>query len=161
MHSFVESNQGDSVLAVGRRAAAAVDSAGRAQVALYVLHRGNTLFQEAQQTKARADYEKALPYPFLADTLAGGPGDTRNQAHLLIGASHLMMGWNLLTEAHRDRSCVKARQAVRDLEVATNTLPEGSAKHHARGGTLFHMLAESSESAARLAADLCAKGKRD
>jgi len=155
--AYVDMSQPDSVLATARVAATRVDSGGRALVSQFVLQQGNRLFQEAQKTKVREDYLRALPYLYLADTLSGG-GDTRNQANLLIGASSLIMGQTLIQEAAKQKSCEMAKQAQADLNVAQVALPQGGRANPQLAGQLLQSHMQVADYADKVNKAFC-KGK--
>ncbi|HKG94383.1 MAG TPA: hypothetical protein VKA84_20895 [Gemmatimonadaceae bacterium] len=123
--SYVELGQPGTALTAARRGSAAADSAGRAYLSNVLLRIGNQMVQAAQQSRRRADFERAVPFLALTDTLSGG-GQVRVQARFLIGASWLLVGQQALSEASAARSCEMARQAQSDLQRAAGYLPVGT-----------------------------------
>jgi hypothetical protein len=123
--SYIDLGQPMTALAAARRASSLADSTGRAYLSNVLLSIGNRMVQSAQQTRRRADFERALPFLALTDTLSNG-GQARLQARFLIGASWLLVGQQALNEASANRSCDMARQAQADLQRAAGYLPVGS-----------------------------------
>ena len=160
--AYATMNQPDSVLVAARTASSRVDSAGKALVSQFVLSQGNRLFQEAQKTKVRADYEKALPYLYLADTLSGG-GQPRWQARLLVGASSLIMGQTLIQEAAKEKDkaagCQMAQQAQADLLNAQVMLPDGGKFNPQLAGQLLQSHMQVADYADKVNKAFCPKPK--
>jgi tetratricopeptide (TPR) repeat protein len=115
----------DSALVTVRKAlvtaAAAPESA---LVAQFALAKGNVLLRTANGTKKRDDFEVAMRYLSLADSLRSTP-----QTKFLLGASALSVTQQALTEApklaEKDRSCALSRLGSETLPIARASLEAG------------------------------------
>lgn len=112
----------DSALATLRRAVAAGEDAGA--VAQFALSKGNVLFRAANGTKSRADFQLAMRFLALADSLRSTP-----QTKFLLGASALSVAQTALTDAPalkvREESCTVAQLGAESLPVAREGLTAG------------------------------------
>jgi len=113
--AFLDVGQPDSALAVlprGLRSAA--DSALAAQ---FALARGNALYQSANASHQRADFELALRYVQLSDQLSPSAN-----AGFLIGSAAFGVAQQASTEAAAARSCPLATTADSNLVLAETQL---------------------------------------
>lgn len=114
---FTEMNMIDSTVAIARAAVAAGEDPKTWGAML--LAPTQTAFKKAQETKSRADYERALTLAEESDKLS--PSTT---AKFFIGVSAFTIGIELLQDAQKAKSCPMARRA-QELMVKTqiNMLP--------------------------------------
>jgi len=113
--AFIDVGQPDSALVVlprGLRSAA--DSALAAQ---FALARGNALYQSANASHQRADFELALRYVQLSDRLSPSAN-----AGFLIGSAAFGVAQQASTEAAAARSCPLATVADSNLVLAETQL---------------------------------------
>lgn len=113
--AYLDVGQPDSALVVlprGLRSAA--DSALAAQ---FALARGNTLYQSANASHQRADFELALRYVQLSDQLSPSAN-----AGFLIGSAAFGVAQQASTEAAAARSCPLATVADSNLVLAETQL---------------------------------------
>jgi tetratricopeptide (TPR) repeat protein len=115
---FVDLNMPDSAVAIARAAIAAGDDAKTWGAML--LGPTQAAFKKAQETKANADYEKALALAEESDRLASS-----ETAAFFIGASAFSLGINLLQEAQKPKSCPMARRAQELLAKTQMHMPRG------------------------------------
>jgi tetratricopeptide (TPR) repeat protein len=113
----------DSALVTAHRALlGAQDSA---LVAQFVLAKGNQLLRAANGSKKREDFEVAMRYLALADSLRSTP-----QTKFLLGASALSVTQQALSEApklpEKERSCALSRLGSETLPIARASLEAGA-----------------------------------
>jgi tetratricopeptide (TPR) repeat protein len=115
-------NQPDSVYAVVARAATIprTDSGNMELMAKLVLKVGTTVFTAATESKRRDDYQKAIEYLQLANTLAPSI-----DAQFLIGASSFNLMKSVATAANHSKSCALAQLAQRAANDAQANLSVG------------------------------------
>ncbi len=100
----------------------AVDAGDDPQtVAGFALARGNALFRAANGTRQRADYQSAMRFLSLADSLASTP-----QSQFLVGATALSISQSAATDAPNTRECDLSRLAESMLPIAREKLTAGA-----------------------------------
>lgn len=109
----------DSTYVYTRRALEAGDD--RATVAQFALARGNAIYRAANGTKQRSDYQLALRFIWLADSVAGTP-----ESHFLTGAAALAIAQSAATEAPASKDCSLSRLAAEMLPLAREKLTAGA-----------------------------------
>lgn len=109
----------DSTYVYTRRALEAGDD--RATVAQFALARGNAIYRAANGTKQRSDYQLALRFLWLADSVAGTP-----QSHFLTGAAALAISQSAASEAPTSKECELSRLAGEMLPLAREKLTAGA-----------------------------------
>ena len=109
----------DSAIATTRLAADAGEP--RTSVAAFALARGNALYRAASGTKQRSDYQHALQFLAIADSLGGSP-----QSRFLLGATALSISQSAATEAPVQRVCELARLANQMLPLAREKITAGA-----------------------------------
>ena len=113
--AFLDVGQPDSALAVlPQRLRSAADSSLTAQ---FALARGNALYQSANASHKRADFELALRYVQLSDHLSPSAN-----AGFLIGSAAFGVAQLASTEAAAGRSCELATSAENNLVLAETQL---------------------------------------
>jgi tetratricopeptide (TPR) repeat protein len=115
----VDLGQLDSALVSVRAALAAGEEA--ASVAAFALARGNALYRAANGTKQRADYQLALQYLTLADSVNGSP-----QSHFLVGVTALSISQNAAQEAPETKACALSQLAGSLLPLAREKITSGA-----------------------------------
>jgi tetratricopeptide (TPR) repeat protein len=118
----MELGRPDSALATLWRAVAAGED--RNAVAQFALAKGNTLFRAANGTERRMDYQLAMRFLSLADSLKATP-----QTKFLLGAVALKVAQTALTEAPKmavkEESCAVSRIGLDSIPVARANLEAG------------------------------------
>lgn len=118
----IELGRPDSALATLRRALPAGEDT--ATVAQFALSKGNVLFRAANGTKTRADFQLAMRFLALADSLRPTP-----QTKFLLGASALSVAQTALTDAPtlkaKEESCIVAQLGAETLPIAREGLTAG------------------------------------
>ena len=114
----------DSALAsLGRALGRGEDTAAVAQ---FALAKGNVLLRAATQTQSREDYQRAMRFFVLADTVRSSP-----QSKFLLGTAALNISKTALTDApklaDRSASCTLARLGGETLAAARAGLEAGRA----------------------------------
>jgi tetratricopeptide (TPR) repeat protein len=116
----LDMQQPDSALAVARRAVAEGEDAKT--WGSFLLAPTQKAFQAAQQSKASADYQRALTLAQEADRLNATP-----TSKFFIGVSAFSLGIDALQQAQKPKSCPLAKQA-QDMFLLTQTnMPAGGA----------------------------------
>ena len=108
--AYNELDQPDSAIAALRAAAEAGDGAN--QVGGYAFTIGNRLYRAAaaEEPKAVASFERALPPLTFADSVGTSP-DIKGNAKLLIGVSNFYIANTLAQGLQASKSCDDARKA--------------------------------------------------
>jgi tetratricopeptide (TPR) repeat protein len=127
---FVDMGMPDSAVAIARAAVAAGEDA-KAWGAM-LLGPTQAAFRRAQETKANADYEKALALAEESDKMSQS-----ETAAFFIGASAFSLGINLLQEAQRPKSCPMARRAQELLLKTQVNMPRGGKIDPATAGQIL------------------------
>jgi tetratricopeptide (TPR) repeat protein len=109
----------DSALVTTRKAVDAGES--RSTVAAFALARGNAIYRAANSTKQRTDYQLALQFLSLADSLQGSP-----QSRFLLGATALSISQSAATDAPGAKACDLSRLANAMLPLAREKITAGA-----------------------------------
>jgi tetratricopeptide (TPR) repeat protein len=109
----------DSTYLYTRRALDAGDDP--ATVAQFALARGNAIYRAANGTRQRSDFQMALRFLWLADSVAGTP-----QSRFLTGATALAISQSAATEAPTLKDCGLSRLAGEMLPLAREKLTAGA-----------------------------------
>ena len=115
---YAEMNQPDSVVMALRRSAQAGDSV--ALVGGYAATLGNRAYQAANQSKARGDYELAVKYLTLADSLQ----PTNMPVKFVLGFSAFQAGYAAVQEAQKAPSCELYQLAQGMFAITNRTVPQ-------------------------------------
>ena len=92
-------------------------------LAQLALQQGNTLFKAAQASKDRADFQRAIRFLAMSDSL-----EASADAKFLIGASAFSVGQSATIEANERKNCALARTARDSFTLAEANLPAGGQK---------------------------------
>ncbi len=102
---------------------AARNGVNKTILAQLALQQGNTLFKAAQASKDRADFQRAIRFLAMSDSL-----EASADAKFLIGASAFSIGQSATIEANDRKSCELARTARDAFTLAQANLPAGGQK---------------------------------
>jgi predicted Zn-dependent protease len=102
---------------------AARNGVNKSILAQLALQQGNTLFKAAQASKERADFQRAIRFLAMSDSL-----EASVDAKFLIGASAFSVGQSATIEANERKSCELARTARDMFTLAQANLPAGGQK---------------------------------
>ncbi|MGH7679613.1 MAG: tetratricopeptide repeat protein [Gemmatimonadaceae bacterium] len=115
----MELGRPDSALATLWRAVAAGEE--RNAIAAFALAKGNTLLRAANATELRADFQLAMRFISLADSLKSTP-----QTKFLLGAAALKVAQTALTDAPKiavkEESCAVSRLGLDTIPIARASL---------------------------------------
>ncbi|HVE78813.1 MAG TPA: tetratricopeptide repeat protein [Gemmatimonadaceae bacterium] len=114
----VDMNQPDSAIASLRTSLA--NGEDKSLVAQYALAQGNTWYKKANQSKARPEFEQAIRYLTVSDSIAPSP-----EAKFLLGVSSYYVGQLAATEAGQSKSCDLTRLADESLTAAQINVAQG------------------------------------
>lgn len=114
-------NQPDAVAMTLQEAAR--NGVNKTILAQLALQQGNTLFKAAQASKNRADYQHAIRFLAMSDSL-----EASADAKFLIGASAFSVGQSATIEANERKNCALARMARDSFTLAQANLPAGGQK---------------------------------
>jgi tetratricopeptide (TPR) repeat protein len=92
-----------------------------ATIARFALARGNAIFRAANGTKQRSDYQLALRFLALADSLQGTA-----QSRFLLGATALSISQSAATDAPGTKDCGLSRLAHDMLPLAREKITAGA-----------------------------------
>jgi len=102
---------------------AARNGVNKTILAQLALQQGNTLFKAAQASKDRADFQRAIRFLAMSDSL-----EASADAKFLIGASAFSVGQSATIEANERKNCALARTARDSFTLAQANLPAGGQK---------------------------------
>lgn len=114
----IDGGQADSALVA--LVLAMKNGEGKSTVAQFALARGNALYKAATGTQKREDYQRAIKFLSVADTLMPSP-----EAKFLLGASALSVSQSAATEATPAKSCELSKLADASLTDAEINLVSG------------------------------------
>jgi len=114
-------NQPDAFAATLQEAAR--NGVNKSILAQLALQQGNTLFKAAQASKERADFQRAIRFLAMSDSL-----EASADAKFLIGASAFSVGQSATIDANERKSCELARTAQAMFTLAQANLPAGGQK---------------------------------
>ena len=109
----------DSTWFYTRRAIDAGDEPDK--VAQFALGRGNALYRAANGTKQRGDFQLALRFLALADSVSGTP-----QSRFLLGSTALAISQSAATDAPTVKECGLSRLAGEMLPLAREKITAGA-----------------------------------
>lgn len=92
-------------------------------LAQLALQQGNNVFKAAQASKNRADFQRAIRFLAMSDSL-----EASADAKFLIGASAFSVGQSATIEANEKKNCALARTARDSFTLAQANLPAGGQK---------------------------------
>ena len=102
---------------------AARNGVNKTILAQLALQQGNTLFKAAQASKQRPDFQRAIRFLAMSDSL-----EASADAKFLIGASAFSIGQSATIDANDRKSCELARTARDAFTLAQANLPAGGQK---------------------------------
>jgi tetratricopeptide (TPR) repeat protein len=114
-------NQPDAVAQTLQEAAR--NGVNKTILAQLALQQGNTLFKAAQASKERVDFQRAIRFLAMSDSL-----EASADAKFLIGASAFSVGQSATIEANEKKNCALARTARDSFTLAQANLPAGGQK---------------------------------
>jgi predicted Zn-dependent protease len=114
----LELQQTDSAVAVARRAVASGEDPKT--WGSFLLAPTQQAFQAAQQSKATADYQRALTLAMESDKLNASP-----TAKFFIGVASFSIGIDALQQAQKPKSCALAKTAQDMLLLTQTNMPAG------------------------------------
>lgn len=118
----MELGRPDSALLTLSRAVSAGEDRGA--IAQFALSKGNALLRAANGTEVRADFQLAMRFLALADTLKPTP-----QTKFVLGAAALKVAQTALTDApklaSKDESCAVSRVGYETIPLARSSLEGG------------------------------------
>jgi len=114
-------NQPDAFAATLQRAS--VNGVNKTILAQLALQQGNNAFKAAQASKARPDFQRAIKFLAMSDSL-----EPSADAKFLIGASAFSVGQSATIDANERKSCELARTARDAFTLAQANLPAGGQK---------------------------------
>ena len=90
-------------------------------VAAFALARGNAIYRAANGTRQRSDYQLAMQYLALADSLQGSP-----QSRFLLGVTALAISQSAAQEAPTAKACDLSKLAGQLLPLAREKITAGA-----------------------------------
>lgn len=109
-----------------------VDAASLAPLAL---KQGNEAYKKGVLSKDRADFQRAIKFLQLSDTL-----QTSVDAKFLLGASAFSLGQSAVNDAQEKKSCDLARMARDAFNLASINLPAGGQKYPTEAAQLLNAI---------------------
>jgi tetratricopeptide (TPR) repeat protein len=106
-----------------------VDAGPLAQLAL---KQGSDAYKRSQESKDRADYQRAIKFSQLSDQL-----QTSVDAKFLLGANAFLLGQSAVTDANDRKSCDLARTARDAFNLASMNLPAAGQKYPTEAAQLM------------------------
>jgi predicted Zn-dependent protease len=141
------SNPDEIAAAINAAVAAGADKGVLAQLAL---QQSSTAINLAQQTKARADYQRALTFAQLSDNLA-----TSIDAKYIAGLSAYFIGEGAITEAVKAKNCTLAKLAQDNFAIVQMTLPAAGRAHPNEAGQILSAVTQYSPSVSQAVKQYC------
>ena len=111
----------DIVNTLNQAKANGADQAALSQIAL---QQGSNAYKKGQESKDRADFQRAIKFLQLSDQLQSSV-----DAKFLLGASAFSVGQSATIDANEKRSCDLARMARDAFNLASMNLPAGGQKY--------------------------------
>jgi tetratricopeptide (TPR) repeat protein len=96
------------------------------------LQQGSNAYKDAQTSKDRADFQRAIRFLQLSDQLQSSA-----DAKFLLGASAFSIGQSATIDANEKRSCELARMARDAFNLASMNLPAGGQKYPTEAAQLL------------------------
>lgn len=146
---YVDLQQPDSALTALRSAAAAGDSV--ATVAGLAAQIGNQAFQASRESKALADYTRAVQFLSLADEL----NPNNKPVMFVLGASAHSAAIAELQAAQKDNNCQMARDAKEHFAIVGRVMPAAGSVQPDVAGQIMSQMQEYSPFADQMIKSLC------
>lgn len=106
-----------------------------AMLAPLALKQGNDAYKAGGPSKDRADFQRAIKFLQLSDTLQSSV-----DAKFLLGASGFSLGQSAVNDAQEKKSCDLARMARDAFNLASINLPAGGQKYPTEAATLLNAI---------------------
>lgn len=106
-----------------------------AMLAPLALKQGNDAYKRGVGSKDRADFQRAIRFLQLSDTL-----QTSVDAKFLLGASAFSLGQSAVNDANDKKSCDLARMAQSAFNIASINLPAGGQKYPNEAAQLLNAI---------------------
>ena len=106
-----------------------------ALLAPLALKQGNDAYKAGVLSKDRADYQRAVKFLQLSDTLQSSV-----DAKFLLGASAFSLGQSAVNDANEKKSCDLARMARDAFNLASINLPAGGQKYPTEAAQLLNAI---------------------
>jgi tetratricopeptide (TPR) repeat protein len=106
-----------------------------ALLAPLALKQGNDAYKAGGPSKDRADFQRAIKFLQLSDTLQSSV-----DAKFLLGASAFSLGQSAVNDAQEKKSCDLARMARDAFNLASINLPAGGQKYPAEAAQLLNAI---------------------
>jgi hypothetical protein len=133
--------------AINSAVAAGADAGILSQLAL---QQAGTAINAAQQSKARADYQRALTFAQLSDRLAASV-----EAKYIAGLSAYFIGEGAITEAVKTKNCTLARLAQDNFAIVQTTLPSAGRAHPNEAGQILGAVGQYAPSVTQAVKQYC------
>ena len=133
--------------AINAAVSAGADAGILSQLAL---QQASTAINTAQQTKARADYQRALTFAQLSDRLG-----TSIDAKYIAGLSAYFIGEGAITEAVKSKSCPLARMAQDNFAIVQTTLPAAGRAHPSEATQILGAVGQYAPSVSQAVKQYC------
>lgn len=119
-------------------------------LAQLALQQASTAINSAQQSKLRADYQRALTFAQLSDRLAASI-----DAKYIAGLSAYFIGEGAITEAVKTKNCSLARMAQDNFAIVQTTLPAAGRAHPSEATQILSAVNQYSPSVSQAVRQYC------
>ena len=133
--------------AINSAVAAGADPNVLSQLAL---QQASTAINAAQQSKVRADYQRALTFAQLSDRLA-----TSVDAKYIAGLAAYFIAEGAITEAVKTKNCSLARMAQDNFAIVQTTLPSAGRAHPNEAGQILSAVGQYTPSVSQAVKQYC------
>ena len=140
-------NPDEITAAINAAVAAGADPTVLSQLAL---QQASTAINAAQQSKARADYQRSLMFAQLSDRLA-----TSVDAKYIAGLSAYFIGEGAITEAVKSKNCSLARMAQDNFAIVQTTLPSAGRAHPNEASQILQAVGQYAPSVSQAVKQYC------
>jgi tetratricopeptide (TPR) repeat protein len=141
------SNPDEISAAINAAITAGADPSILSQLAL---QQASTAINAAQQSKARADYQRALTFAQLSDRLA-----TSVDAKYIAGLSAYFIGEGAITDAVKTKNCSLARMAQDNFAIVQTTLPAAGRAHPSEATQILGAVGQYAPSVSQAVKQYC------
>jgi len=141
----------DAIYAAIQKAAA--NGADKDVLAQLALQQAGAAINQAQQTKARTDYQRALRFAQLSNVLA--PSNPDVTASYVSGLAAYYIAEGAITEAVKTKSCSLAQMARDNFAIVQTTLPAAGKAHPSEAGQVLGAVQQYAPSVAQAVKQYC------
>ena len=141
----------DAIYAAIQKAAA--NGADKDLLAQLALQQAGAAINQAQQTKARADYQRALKFAQLSNQLA--PSNPDVTASYVSGLAAYYIAEGAITEAVKTKSCALAQMARDNFSIVQTTLPVAGKAHPSEAAQVLGAVQQYAPSVAQAVKQYC------